>query len=41
MALQSLNLQHLRYFQAVARVGTVRGAARLLRLAQPTISAQL
>ena len=41
MALRTLNLQHLRYFQAVARLGTVRGAARLLRLAQPTVSAQL
>lgn len=39
--MDALNLQHLRYFQAVAEVGTVRGAAQRLRLAQPTVSAQL
>ncbi len=36
-----LNYQHLYYFWQVARCGSVTEAASLLRLAQPTISAQL
>jgi LysR family transcriptional activator of nhaA len=36
-----LNFHHLRYFRAVAREGGVSKAARALRVAQPTISAQL
>lgn len=36
-----LNYQHLFYFWNVARLGGVSEAARHLRLAQPTISAQL
>ena len=36
-----LNYQHLYYFWHVARAGSVTVAARQLRLAQPTVSAQL
>lgn len=36
-----LNYQHLYYFWMVVREGTVSAAAERLRLAQPTISAQL
>jgi LysR family transcriptional activator of nhaA len=36
-----LNYQHLYYFWTVVREGTVTEAARRLRLAQPTISAQI
>ncbi|MBN8549650.1 MAG: transcriptional activator NhaR [Deltaproteobacteria bacterium] len=36
-----LNYQHLYYFWHIARCGSVTGAARQLRLAQPTISAQM
>lgn len=36
-----LNYQHLYYFWHVARAGSVTTAARQLRLAQPTVSAQL
>lgn len=36
-----LNYQHLYYFWQVARVGSVTEASRRLRLAQPTISAQI
>lgn len=36
-----LNYQHLYYFWSVARMGTVTEAAKHLRLAQPTLSAQL
>jgi len=36
-----LNFNHLRYFWAVAREGGVSKAARTLRVAQPTISAQV
>lgn len=36
-----LNYQHLYYFWHVARCGSVTEASQLLRLAQPTISAQL
>ena len=36
-----LNYQHLYYFWTVAKEGTVIAAAERLRLAQPTISAQL
>ncbi|NNE10036.1 MAG: transcriptional activator NhaR [Gemmatimonadetes bacterium] len=36
-----LNYHHLLYFWTVAREGTIAAAGRKLRLAQPTISAQL
>jgi LysR family transcriptional regulator, transcriptional activator of nhaA len=36
-----LNYQHLFYFWHVARNGSVTGASQVLRLAQPTISAQI
>jgi len=36
-----INLHHLRLFQAIARHGTLTGAARLLRLSPPALSAQL
>ena len=36
-----LNYDHLLYFWTVARLGTVTAAAKELRLAQPTISAQV
>jgi LysR family transcriptional regulator, transcriptional activator of nhaA len=39
--LPHLNYQHLRYFHATVRAGTVTAAARQLRLAQPTLSAQI
>jgi LysR family transcriptional activator of nhaA len=39
--LHELNYKHLRYFWMVARVGTIAGAARLLRLSPHAISAQL
>jgi LysR family transcriptional activator of nhaA len=36
-----LNFHHLRYFWTVAHEGSVSGAAKKLRLTQPTISSQL
>jgi len=36
-----LNYHHLRYFWEAARAGTITGAAARLRLAQPTVSAQI
>lgn len=39
--LADLNLQHLRYFWAVARHGSVAAACRQLHVAQPTISGQV
>ena len=36
-----LNYHHLHYFWAVAREGGVTRASRKLRVAQPTISAQV
>ena len=36
-----LNYQHLRYFHAVAREGSVQQAARMLHLAPSTVSSQL
>jgi LysR family transcriptional activator of nhaA len=36
-----INYHHLYYFKAVAEDGTVSGAARKLRIGQPTLSAQL
>lgn len=36
-----LNFSHLRYFWAVAREGSVTGAAELLNVTQPTISLQI
>ena len=36
-----LNYHHLLYFWTVARAGTIAEACKTLRLAQPTISAQL
>ena len=36
-----LNYHHLLYFWTVAREGTITAACERLRLAQPTISAQL
>jgi LysR family transcriptional activator of nhaA len=36
-----LNYHHLRYFWAVAKEGSVSAAAKRLRLAQPTVSAQV
>ena len=36
-----LNYHHLLYFWTVAREGTITAACEKLRLAQPTISAQL
>lgn len=41
MALAWLNYHHLLYFWTVARAGTIARAAQELRLAQPTISAQI
>lgn len=39
--MRSLNYQHLLYFWTVAREGSVTRAAKLLHLAQPTISGQI
>ncbi len=36
-----INYHHLYYFKAVAEEGTVSGAAKKLRIGQPTLSAQL
>ncbi len=36
-----INYHHLFYFKAVAEEGTVSGAAKKLRIGQPTLSAQL
>jgi LysR family transcriptional activator of nhaA len=36
-----LNYHHLHYFWTVAREGSVARAAERLRLAQPTVSAQV
>ena len=36
-----LNYHHLLYFYTVAREGSVTKAAKVLRLAQPTLSAQI
>ena len=36
-----LNYHHLLYFWTVAREGSIAGASATLRLAQPTISAQI
>ena len=36
-----MNLQHLRYFSAIARCGTLSRAARELHVAQPALSATL
>jgi len=36
-----LNYHHLHYFWVVAKEGTISAACKWLRLAQPTISAQL
>lgn len=36
-----LNFHHLRYFWAVAREGSLRRAAEMLRISQPSISAQI
>ncbi len=36
-----LNYHHLLYFHTIAREGSIAGAAKILRLAQPTISGQL
>lgn len=39
--MNSLNYHHLYYFYSVSKLGSVTAAARELRVAQPTISAQL
>jgi LysR family transcriptional regulator, transcriptional activator of nhaA len=41
IALADLNFHHLRYFWTAARLGSVSAAARELRVAQPTVSAQV
>lgn len=38
---RDLNYQHLRYFESVARLGTVQRAARELHLSPSTVSAQI
>jgi LysR family transcriptional activator of nhaA len=40
-SLAGLNFHHLRYFWTAARLGSVSAAARELRVAQPTVSAQI
>jgi LysR family transcriptional activator of nhaA len=40
-AIRSLNYHHLSYFWMVAEEGTITRASKRLRLAQPTVSAQL
>ncbi len=39
--MEEFNYHHLRYFWVVAREGSIARASRLLKLAQPTISAQV
>lgn len=39
--MQHLNYHHLRYFFETARHGSMSGAARALRVTQPTVSAQI
>ncbi|MCB1086793.1 MAG: LysR family transcriptional regulator, partial [Verrucomicrobiae bacterium] len=39
--MEFFNYHHLRYFWAVARIGSVRGAAEELGVSQPSISAQI
>jgi LysR family transcriptional activator of nhaA len=39
--MDDLNLNHLRYFWAVARAGSIAGAARRLGVGRPAVSAQL
>lgn len=39
--MESLNYQHLKYFWAVARFGSISEASRQLHLSQPTVSAQI
>ncbi len=39
--MDNLNLNHLRYFWAVARTGSIAGAARRLGVGRPAVSAQL
>ncbi|HSC87165.1 MAG TPA: LysR family transcriptional regulator, partial [Polyangiaceae bacterium] len=36
-----MNLNQLRVFHAVAQMGSISGAARLLRVSQPAVSKQL
>ena len=39
--MSQLNLHHLRLFRAVARVGTLTGAAQAMNLSQSAVSTQL